>query len=437
MKKMFFAAMIGAASCAMAGEWVPLFDGKTLNGWEGATNGYVASDGVLKCLKQGGGKLITSKEYSDFEMEFEFKLTPGANNGLGIRCKPAGDAAYDGMEIQILDDTSPQYAKLHDYQYHGSIYGVAAAKRGHLKPVGEWNHERVSAVGGKIKVELNGTVITEADLDKIEKTMDGKNHPGLHWPSGRIGFLGHGAELEFRNIRIREVTKTSSAIEPDGARKVCVAKDGHPDNTPPEGFTALFNGKDLTNWKGLVADPIKRAKMTPEQLAEAQKKADETMRAHWRVEDGALVFDGKGQSLCTAKDYGDFEFYVDWKILAKGDSGIYVRGSPQIQIWDTEDPGQHKHGADKGSGALWNNLKSGNRPLVKADKPVGQWNSFFVRMVGEKLTVHLNGQLVLDNVVMENYWDRKQPIFPSGQIELQNHGNELRFKNIYVRELTR
>lgn len=436
MKMIGFAAVF-AASAVMAGEWVPLFDGKTLNGWEGATNGYKAEDGVLKCMKQGGGKLVTSKDYADFELEFEFKLTPGANNGLGIRCKPEGDAAYMGMEIQILDDTSPQYAKLHDYQYHGSIYGVAAAKRGHLKPVGEWNHERVTAVGGKIKVELNGTVITEADLDKIEKTIDGKNHPGLHWPSGRIGFLGHGAEVEFRNIRIMEIKKQTSCDERADARNFCAAKDARPDNTPPEGFTALFNGKDLTNWKGLVADPIKRAKMTPEQLAEAQKKADESMRAHWRVENGEIIFDGKGQNLCTAKDYADFELYVDWKILPKGDSGIYVRGSPQIQMWDTEDVAQHKHGSDKGSGALWNNQKSGNRPLVKADNPAGQWNSFFIRMVGEKLTVHLNGQLVLDNVVMENYWDRKQPIFPSGSIELQNHGNELRFKNIYVRELPR
>jgi hypothetical protein len=440
MKMIGLAAML-AASAAMAGEWVPLFDGKTLNGWEGATNGYKAEDGILKCMKAGGGKIVTSKDYADFEMEFEFKLTPGANNGLGIRCKLAGDAAYDGMEIQILDDTSPQYAKLHEYQYHGSIYGVAPAKRGHQKPVGEWNHERVTAVGGKIKVELNGTVITEADLDKIEKTMDGKNHPGLHWPSGRIGFLGHGAELEFRNIRIRELNKdgSASACDTERVRNFCAAAASHlpgtPDNTPPPGFTAQFNGKDLSNWKGLVGNPLSRAKMTKEQLAEAQAKADESMRAHWKVEDGALVFDGKGQSLCTAKNYGDFEMYVTWKIPKNGDSGIYVRGSPQIQIWDPDNPHEVKNGADKGSGALWNNQKGGNRPLVRADKPIGEWNTFFIRMVGEKLTVYLNDQLVLDNVVMENYWDRKQPIFPSEQIELQNHGGPLWFKNVYIREL--
>lgn len=200
------------------------------------------------------------------------------------------------------------------------------------------------------------------------------------------------------------------------------------DNTPPEGFTALFNGTDLTGWKGLVADPPKRAKMTPEQLADAQKKADEQMRAHWKVEDGVIVFDGKGSSLCTAKDYGNFEMYVDWKILPKGDSGIYLRGSPQVQIWDAA-------GRTEGSGGLYNNQKNPSKPTACADKPVGEWNTFRIKMVGEKVWVWLNGQLVVDNVTMENYWERDKPIYPSGAIELQNHGNTLYFKNIYVKEL--
>jgi hypothetical protein len=149
------------------------------------------------------------------------------------------------------------------------------------------------------------------------------------------------------------------------------------------------------------------------------------MRAHWRVEDGALVFDGKGRSLCTAKDYGDFELLVDWKILPSGDSGIYLRGAPQVQIWDNP----------VGSGGLFNNQKHPSKPSQVADRPVGEWNHFRIRMVGEKLTVWLNDRLVVDNVTMENYWDRKQPIFPTGQIELQNHGNTLWFKNVYIREL--
>jgi hypothetical protein len=201
------------------------------------------------------------------------------------------------------------------------------------------------------------------------------------------------------------------------------------DNTPPEGFVALFNGKDLEGWKGLLAgpndNPIKRAQLTPEKLAAEQKKADDNMRAHWKVEDGALVFDGKGRSLCTAKDYGDFEMLVDWKILPKGDSGLYLRGTPQVQIWDNP----------VGSGGLFNNQKNPSKPLKVADKPVGQWNTFRIKMVGDRVTIHLNDVLVTDNVPLENYWDRKQPLPATGQIELQNHGNTLWFKNIYIKDL--
>jgi len=203
------------------------------------------------------------------------------------------------------------------------------------------------------------------------------------------------------------------------------------DNVPPEGFKALFNGKDLTGWKGLVGNPKSRAKMTPEKLAKAQKLQDNIMRQHWQVVDGALVFSGKGRSLCTAKDYGDFEMYVDWKIKQKGDSGIYLRGSPQVQIWD---PANQK---GVGSGGLYNNQKNPSKPLLRADNPIGEWNTFYIKMVGERVTVKLNGKLVVDNVVMENYWERKKPIYPTGQIELQNHGNTLYFKNIYLREIPR
>ncbi len=207
-------------------------------------------------------------------------------------------------------------------------------------------------------------------------------------------------------------------------------------NQPPKGFKALFNGKDLTGWKGLLKgpydNPSKRAALSPEERKDLQKAADEDMRAHWNVEDGALVFDGKGRSLCTAKDYGDFEMFVDWKIKENGDSGIYLRGSPQVQIWDTNRPN-----ADVGSGGLYNNQKNPSKPKKKADKPVGQWNTFRITMIGDLVTVILNGELVVDNVVMENYWDRSIPIYPTGQIELQNHGNTLYFRNIYIREIPR
>lgn len=206
-------------------------------------------------------------------------------------------------------------------------------------------------------------------------------------------------------------------------------------NVPPDGFTALFNGQDLSGWKGLVGNPKTRAAMSSAELAEQQAEADDVMRDHWSVEDGVLVYDGKGTSLCTAKDYENFELLVDWKILPAGDSGIYLRGTPQVQIWDTEEEKYFKHGADKGSGSLWNNKEHERFPLVKADKPAGEWNTFRIRMVGDLVSIWLNGELVTDEVVMENYWERDKPIYSTGQIELQHHGNPLYFRNIFIKEL--
>ena len=184
-----------------------LFDGESLKGWTGATTGYKVAEGVLVCPAQGGGNLYAAKEYGDFILRFEFKLTPGANNGLGIRTPTSGDAAYVGMELQILDDSAEQYAKLQPYQYHGSVYGVVPAKRGHQKPVGEWNAQEVVAKGNQIRVTLNGTVIVDADIAAAStpKTVDGHNHPGLKNAKGHIGFLGHGTHVEFRNIRIKSL----------------------------------------------------------------------------------------------------------------------------------------------------------------------------------------------------------------------------------------
>ncbi len=205
-------------------------------------------------------------------------------------------------------------------------------------------------------------------------------------------------------------------------------------NRPPEGFVALFNGRDLAGWKGLVGNPKSRREMSREELAKAQAKADEDMRAHWKVVDGVLCFDGKGHSLCTAKDYGDFEMFVDWKIEAGGDSGIYLRGSPQVQIWDTA---SRNVGAQVGSGGLYNNKKGPSKPLKMADQPVGQWNTFRIIMIGELVTIYLNDVLVVENVAMENYWERDKPIYPVGQIELQSHGSQLYFRNVFMREIPR
>ncbi len=203
-----------------------------------------------------------------------------------------------------------------------------------------------------------------------------------------------------------------------------------------EGFVPLFNGKDLTGWKGLVGNPISRSKMKPAALAEAQKKADQEAANSWVVENGILLFTGKGDNLCTVKNYGDFEMIVDWKLYPgrEPDAGIYLRGTPQVQIWDTA---RVNVGAQVGSGGLYNNQKNPSKPLLVADNEVGEWNTFHIKMVDDKVTVYLNGKLVVSNVTLENYWDRTQPIFPSEAIELQAHGSKVAYRDIYVREIPR
>ena len=196
-------------NAAEAGEgFVPLFNGRDLEGWTGNLDGYPAEDGkIVVRPERGGGNLYTEKEYADFVLRFDFKLTPAANNGLGIRTPLEGDAAYVGMELQILEDGSPVYWGLQPYQHHGSIYGVVPSRRGVLRPVGEWNSEEVTVEGRRVKVVVNGTTVVDADLDAASAggTMDGKEHPGLARESGHIGLLGHGSIVEFRNIRIKEL----------------------------------------------------------------------------------------------------------------------------------------------------------------------------------------------------------------------------------------
>ncbi len=201
------------AAVALAADpgFTSLFNGKDLAGWklvgrEG--RGYIIEDGLLECPADGGGNLFTEKEYANFVFRFEFKLEEGSNNGIGIRAPYEGDAAYQGMEIQILDHDAPMYrGKLHPAQYHGSIYDVVPAKTGFLKPTGQWNSEEIVANGRQIKVTLNGHVIVDANLDSITDAAVLKKHPGLARSSGHFGFLGHGpARVWFRNVRIKELT---------------------------------------------------------------------------------------------------------------------------------------------------------------------------------------------------------------------------------------
>ncbi len=315
---------------------------------------------------------------------------------------------------------------------------------------GEQIAEGVSAIVQTVRGKLPDTKVLLLGIFPREKTPDAEYRVKMAEANANLASLDDGERVFFLDIgeefldpegilpedimpdALHPNTKGywiwARAIEPAVAR---LLGDMSPGN-PPKGYVALFNGEDLTGWKGLLKPPLdnpeRRAELTPEELADAQAEADALMREQWRVEDGMLVYTGEGRSLCTAQDYADFEMIVDWKIPPQGDSGIYLRGSPQVQIWDPEQ-------WPEGSGGLFNNEIHPSKPLVCADKPIGQWNTFHIKMVGERVTVYLNNTLVVNKVIMENFWNREIPIFPSGQIELQHHGSDLWFKNIFLREI--
>lgn len=212
------------------------------------------------------------------------------------------------------------------------------------------------------------------------------------------------------------------------------------DNQPPAGFTALFNGKDLAGWHGVsTEDPRKIQALSDEDRAAKRSKSLDDIRQHWSVQGVDLVNDGLGLYLTTDKDYDHYELWIDYKTVPKADSGIYLKGTPQVQIWDYTDPSKFGIGADKGSGGLWNNRagKPGKDPLVLADKPFGEWNRFHIVQVGARTTIHLNDKLVVDDAILENYFDkdRATPLIPKGPIQLQTHGGEIRWKNVFLREI--
>jgi len=208
--------------------------------------------------------------------------------------------------------------------------------------------------------------------------------------------------------------------------------------TPPPGFVALFNGRDLTGWRGGDTFDHRKLLAMPAEQRQAQiEKWTASMKAHWRAENNELINDGQGAYATTEKDYGDFELLVEYRTVPKADSGIYLRGVPQVQIWDYTEQAKFNIGANKGSGGLWNNSPGalGKDPLVLADKPFGEWNAFRIVMVGARVSVWLNGQKVVDHALMENYYDRKTPVPARGPIQLQTHGGEIRWRNIFLREI--
>ena len=452
--------------------FVSLFNGNDLQGWEGATDMYGVDPnepGVLQCFPErkangSSGNLYTAREYGNFILRFEFMMPENGNNGLGIRMsEPDKDAAYYAMcELQLLDDGGSSYYdaaakkdKLKPYQYTGSVYGIVPSLRdnfdkqlgwkeknftgggSYVRKPGMWNFEEVKVIGSEIEVYLNGYLITKADVSKFRgdgDTPDKRQHPGLHNTRGRIGWLGHGHNVKWKNIRIKELPADAKMGQ------VCPCQR----MKAPCGFETYFDGcpnQIKTMWKGVTTEekfdnPVVRQAATPEKRAEMQKKADALRDAHWSVRNGNLYFDGfkGGYSLATRRDYADFELWADWRIMSiTGDSGLYLRGSPQVQIWDAHNQWHI------GSGGLYNNqtAKTGNlsKALAIADRQVGDWNRFHVIMKGEKVSVWLNGELVVNNETLENYWDRSKPIFPCEQIELQCHGDPTEWRNIFIKEL--
>ena len=209
--KLLSTLFIALLACLAADDpaFTPIFNGKDLTGWtiRGQYGpGYIVENGMIVCPSDGGGNLFTTKEYSNFILRFEFRLQEGSNNGIGIRAPYEGDAAYAGMEIQILDHDAPVYrGKLKPAQYHGSIYDVVPAKTEYLKKTGEWNQEEIVADGRHIQVTLNGTVIVDANLDDVKDPAVLQKHPGLARTTGHIGLLGHHSRVEFRNMRVKEL----------------------------------------------------------------------------------------------------------------------------------------------------------------------------------------------------------------------------------------
>lgn len=391
---------------------VSLFNGQDLTGWKG--EGYVVEDGAIVCTPEGRN-LMTEKIYANYALDFEFKLPPAGNNGIGIHYPGAGDAAYAGMEVQVLDNTSEKYKDLKPYQFHGSLYTLAPAKKAPLKPVGEWNQERIYVNGENVQVTVNGEVILNAKLDEL-----GKEHPkheGVKRRSGHIAFCGHGDRVAFRRVSICEFPPTANE---EGAKQA--------------GFTKIFDGETLDGWESEEGD-----------------------KDHWRPYNGILKYDGRSEAkdkdLWFSKEYGDMTVILDWRWGAPGplmkrpiigpdgketgeqvevqelDSGIYLRGNSKSQVnfwnWPCGSGEVYGYRTDKSQPA---EVIAGVTPKVKADKPVGEWNRTMITIKGDRLTVVLNGQTVVENAQL--------PGIPAkGKIALQHHGAAIDFANIWVKEL--
>lgn len=348
-------------------------------------------------------------------------------------------AALEASLVKATSTTKPaiEAALKHSKSVLPFVQAVALTPAKAVNPVQRLLDLQDQMEIAKSPTAQKGIIIEAGKVNKLGALMFAAKYletPALQYDAALVVAKLALANPDFKGPMIRPVVQRALTLLSGEDSAILASKLAYHIKAMPYdyGFENLFNGKDLTGWKGLVGNPIARSKMSAQQLQDAQVKADATIKSDWVVKDGLLVFTGHGDNLCTQKQYGDFELFVDWKITEKGDAGIYLRGTPQVQIWDTS---RREVGAQVGSGALYNNQKNQRNPLVVADNKIASWNTFHIIMRGAVVTVYLNGILVTDKVVLENYWDRTLPIFVKEQIELQAHGTYVAYRNIYIREL--
>jgi Domain of Unknown Function (DUF1080) len=392
-----------------------LFNGKDLSGWHG--EGYVVEDGAIVCTPEGKN-LTTDATFANYILEFDFQLPAGGNNGLGFHYPDSDDGTGSGMELQILDNSAEKYKDLQENQLHGSLYKLVAAKKTGLKPVGEWNHQRVSVLGPALLVELNGEMILRSNLDDL--SVRNPTHKGVRSRSGHIAWLGHGERVAFRNIQITEKSLPANV-----------------ESVLSEGFVRLHNGKNLDGWKH---------EGNPE----------------WTVSHGILKHSGKAGTpphLWTEKEYGDCTLVFDWRwsgkgpmkknpiILPDGSEQYGADGKSELKEVEEQDSGIFLRGSEKSQVNLWNwnigsgevygyrtnlelpaEIRAGVTPKMKADRPIGQWNRTLITIKGDRLTVNMNNRVVIDHAQL--------PGVPTkGAIGLQHHGSAVDFANIWIKEL--
>lgn len=413
-----FACFLALTSLAPAA--VPssrsLFNGRDLTGWKGS--GYEVKDGAIVSTPDGK-VLFTEEIFANYVLELEYKLTPGGNSGIGINYPGTGDATTGGFEIQILDDTAKKHQDLKEGQHNGSIYLLAPAKKKTALPVGEWNKQKVTVIGSAIVVELNGQIIVRANLNELSE----KNPElyGLMRRSGHIAIAGHGETVSFRNIQI---TETAPAANVDGVRAA--------------GFSPIFDGKSLAGWKH-----------SPSKTTE------------WIAVNGIIKHTGKvgePQDLWTVKDYGNFTLVFDWRWAGRGpqkfqpvvqadgnnqigadgeplkveieelDSGVYLRGNQasQVNLWNWPIGSGEVYGY-RTNPAMAPEIRAQVTPKVRADYPIGEWNRTMITLIGDRLSVSINGRVAIK--------DAQLPEIPArGPIGLQHHGAAIDFANLWIKE---